>query len=281
TFQIHHRIRPAIRFPPDAGERREVLRVFQNESVSRARIEPDVENVVDLLPAFIATLAKKALTGVWLVPGVGALILEGLDDAQLDFRVLQDIDGAVGFLLDEDGDRHAPGALTRDHPIRFGIDHAVDAVLALRRHPLRGLDRLERAIAQRVVAAVDVLVHRNEPLRRVAEDDRLLRAPRVRILVLEAAARDEHVRVDQRLDHRLVGVALLTLVVDDALAGETGRLRGERAVLIDGIGDRGIDAALFECTRIGGPDLEVLAAMTRRGVDEARTRVVGDVLAGE
>ncbi len=33
--------------------------------------------------------------------------------------------------------------------------------------------------------------------------------------------------LDQRLDHRLVGVALLALVVDDALAGEARRLRGE------------------------------------------------------
>ena len=42
--------------------------------------------------------------------------------------------------------------------------------------------------------------------------------------MLEPAARDQHAGVDQGLDHRLVGVALLALVVDDALAGEARRV---------------------------------------------------------
>ena len=57
----------------------------------------------------------------------------------------------------------------------------------------------------------------------------------MRILVLEAAARDDIAGLGQRLDHRVVGVALLALVVDDALAGEAGRLFGEGAVFIDGV----------------------------------------------
>ena len=47
----------------------------------------------------------------------------------------------------------------------------------------------------------------------------------MRILMLEPAARDEHAGLDQRLDDGLVGVALLALVVDDALAGEARRVR--------------------------------------------------------
>ena len=47
----------------------------------------------------------------------------------------------------------------------------------------------------------------------------------MRILMLQPAARDDHAGFDQRLDDRLVGVALLALVVDDALAGEAGRVR--------------------------------------------------------
>ncbi len=72
---------------------------------------------------------------------------------------------------------------------------------------------VERAMAQRVavlrLAALvgDRLVHGDEPLRRVAEDHRLLRAPRMRILMLQPSARDDHARF-QRLDHGLVGVAL-------------------------------------------------------------------------
>ena len=48
------------------------------------------------------------------------------------------------------------------------------------------------------------------------------------------------------LMHGLVGVALLALVGEDALAGEAGRLLGEAAVVIDRVGDRGIDAARLE-----------------------------------
>ena len=51
--------------------------------------------------------------------------------------------------------------------------------------------------------------------------------------------------IDQRLDHRLVGVALFAFVVDDALAREAGRRLGEGAVLVDGVGDGGVDAARF------------------------------------
>ena len=136
-------------------------------------------------------------------------------------------------------------------------------------------------MAQGVALFIDVLVHRNEPLRRVAEDDRLFRAPRMRILMLKAAARDDVAGFRQSRDDGVIGVALLALVVDDALALEAGRGCGQRAVLIDGVGNDRADAARFQCGAAGGPDLEVLAAMPRRGVDEAGAGVVGDVIAGK
>ena len=103
----------------------------------------------------------------------------------------------------------------------------------------------------------------------------------MRILMLEPAARQQHAGLDQRLDHGLVGVAFFALVVDDALAREARRLIGERAVLVDGVGDRGVDAARFQLARVRGPDVEVLAAMAGRGVDEAGAGVVGDMVAFE
>ena len=60
-----------------------------------------------------------------------------------------------------------------------------------------------------------------------------------------------------------------------------GRVIGESAVLVDGVGDGGIDAARFQLARIRRPDVEVFAAVAGRGVDEAGTRVVGDVITGE
>src|SRR5438309_1976103 len=61
-----------------------------------------------------------------------------------------DFDRAVALLAHENGDRHAPGTLARDHPVRAALDHAGDAVLARRRNPAGDLDRFERAMAQRV-----------------------------------------------------------------------------------------------------------------------------------
>ena len=99
--------------------------------------------------------------------------------------------------------------------------------------------------------------------------------------MLEPAARQQLAGLDQGLDHRLVGVALFALVVDDALAGEARRVVGEGAVLVDGVGDRGVDAARFQFARIRHPDVEVLAAVAGRGVHEAGAGVVGDVVAGQ
>ena len=60
-----------------------------------------------------------------------------------------------------------------------------------------------------------------------------------------------------------------------------GACVGEGAVLVDGVGDRRVDAARFQFARIRRPDVEVLAAVARRGVDEAGAGVVGDMIAVE
>ncbi len=103
----------------------------------------------------------------------------------------------------------------------------------------------------------------------------------MRILMLEPAARDQHAGVAQRLDHRLVGVALLALVGEHALAGKARRLLGEAAIGVDGVGNGGVDATRGELRRVRGPDIEVVATVTRCGVHEAGASVVGDVIAGE
>ncbi len=61
--------------------------------------------------------------------------------------------------------------------------------------------------------------------------------------MLQAPARDQRVSLDQRLDDRLVGITLLALFGDDALAGEAGGLVGVNAVIVDGEGDLGLNAA--------------------------------------
>ena len=97
-------------------------------------------------------------------------------------------------------------------------DHAL-----MRFSPVCGTQRVSSiassAIARRRLAAWGVgegPVHGKKPLRRVAEDDRLLRAPAMRILMLEPSARNQRA-ASQRLDDSLIGVALLALVGEDAL----------------------------------------------------------------
>ena len=103
----------------------------------------------------------------------------------------------------------------------------------------------------------------------------------MRILVLEPAARDQHAGLDQRLDDGVVGIALFALVREHALADEARRMIGECAILVDGVGDHGVDAARFESGLIRRPHLEVLAPVAGRGVHETGAGVVSDVVAGE
>ena len=90
----------------------------------------------------------------------------------------------AGLLVDEDGDRHAPGALARDAPVGPRLDHGADAVAALRREPARRVDGRRAPSARRSFVSM-----RDEPLRRVAEDQRRLGAPGMRIGMDELALR--------------------------------------------------------------------------------------------
>ncbi len=73
----------------------------------------------------------------------------------------------------------------------------------------------------------------------------------MRIGVLQPAARKQRVALDQFLDDRLVGVALLAIVVDDArrpalaVRAEARRVLGEEAGIVDRERDFGRDAARF------------------------------------
>jgi hypothetical protein len=100
--------------------------------------------------------------------------------------------------------------------------------------------------------------------------------------VLQPAAGEQHVRLDQRLDDRFVGLALLALVGDDLLTLEARRIRREAAIGTDGERDGGVDAARFQ---VAGA-LSIQMSKSSRpcpggGVHEAGTGVVGHVVAVE
>src|SRR5690606_20940933 len=140
-----------------------------------------------------------------------------------------------------------PGALAREDPVGTIGDHGAQTVLAGCGIELGGVDGVERAMAQRIaLRTLDRLVHVDKPLRGVAEDDRLLGAPGMGILVLDAAAGDEVARFGKRGDDALVGVALLAIVVDDARAVEAWRLVSIKTIVTNGIGDGRIDTAILQ-----------------------------------
>ena len=186
-------------------------------------------------------------------------------------------------LADENRQRHAPGALARQHPIRLVRDHALDPVLARWRRPSRAFNRVDRKRPQRLAALRigERPIHGQKPLGSIAEDHRRLRPPAVRILVLEPAARDERPGLDQRIDDSSVGVADLPVVGDDALAFEARRLFGEGAVFVDRIGNAGLDPALLKKPCVRRPELEVLAPVAGSGVNKARACIFRHVVAVE
>src|SRR5262249_14073635 len=101
---------------------------------------------------------------------------------------------------------------------------------------------------------------------------------RMRILVLEFSARQQIPSFDQGLDDRLVGVALIAFSVDHAAAFEAGRFFRKESIGVDGVGDARVDASCFERALVGHPNIEVVAAMAWRGMNEAGARVLSDVL---
>ena len=111
AFQIHHGIGAAIDLADDVAELRKILAVFQHEGMRRAGIEPDVADVVDLLPLFVGKAAEETLARARRIPGIRAFGLERVADALVHCLVLQDFDRAIARLAHEHRDRHAPGAL--------------------------------------------------------------------------------------------------------------------------------------------------------------------------
>src|SRR5690606_38064689 len=114
-----------------------------------ARIEPDVENVRDHLPRLAGTVAEEALARTFCEPRVCTFGLESFEDAGIDSFVLQHF----AICISENADRHAPGALTRQDPVRTIFDHGAKARLACIRDEAGVIDRLQRARTQRRAVA--------------------------------------------------------------------------------------------------------------------------------
>ncbi|GBE42269.1 hypothetical protein BMS3Bbin10_00327 [bacterium BMS3Bbin10] len=103
----------------------------------------------------------------------------------------------------------------------------------------------------------------------------------MRVVVGEAAPREQRIGLNESLDDGIICVAELALVVDDNLAFKARRVSGEDAIGTDCVGYGGVDAALLKPRAVFRPDIEVIAAMTGSRVDKAGAGFLGDVIALE
>ena len=184
------------------------IALARHKGVGTARIEPDVENVFNLLIfGRIIGIAEEEF-GVIGEPSIRPARAHGRQDALIHGFILQD---GGGVLVDEHDQRHAPGALAADQPVWPLAHHRGDAVRACFIAPIGRGNLGHRHIAQGLTPQMlNRLVHCDEPLRRVAIDQGRFRAPRVGILVGEAATRQQPASLDQSRNHRAISWAFFT-----------------------------------------------------------------------
>ena len=259
---------------------RGALLALERGGVGGAGVDPDVERVAtagELVgggPAGGKGDALEKLGGCGVVPEVGAafgdLGGDGADDAGVEVGVL--------LLVVDRRDRHAPGALAADAPVGAGLDGAADALLAGLRHP-RDVADFGEGFGARGGAGGHRLVERDEPLVDGAEDDRGLRAPAVRIAVLEILGLHERAERLELLDDvevRRRGPLLLQHL--DGLEGGEADEVGRHATVVDVaavVADRAVDLEL-----VAQAGLVVVLAVAGRGVDAAGA-AVGRHVVGE
>src|SRR4051812_31760419 len=103
----------------------------------------------------------------------------------------------------------------------------------------------------------------------------------MRVGMFEPPTRDEVTGLDQRGNDSIIGVTLLSLIVDDTATGEARHLFRVEAIGIDRVGDACVDAERRERATLPGPKIEIFATVTGRCVHKTRSGLVGDMLAFE
>ena len=231
------------------GREVQLRTLLQNGSMGGTGIEPDIHDIGILGPLGSAALLADFACGddllcLILVPGIGAFLAEQLTDS-LDGGISDVVSAAL--LAVESRDGHTPGTLTADAPVVAVTDHTLHAVVAPVRHPLHGVDGL--------VDIVTELGNRAEPLLGGTEDDGVVAAPAVGVLMLDVHLAHDGTGFGQVGQNGLVGSPdTLTCVL-------TGQLRQAAAVV-----HRNSDGHVVLLRNI-----EVIHAVAACGVDAAGT----------
>ena len=227
----------------------------QHPRPRRAGVEPHIHRVAALAPLgrFLDTGGGQQFRLVALPPHIRTVLAdEGLDVGQA-LAIEQHL---ARFAVIKHRDRHPPGALARDAPIAPLPHHRLNAVAAACRQPRHLGDGRQGLGAE--------ALHRGEPLLGGAENGGLFGAPVVGIAVFIALFRQQGAGLLEGVDDRRVGV------LEHVEAREGPRFLGEGAGLIHRAQHRQAVLAAGE---------EVVDAVARGGMHQARARFGGDVVA--
>ncbi len=117
------------------------LRSCRCDALEReTRIGPHVHDIVYFV--VVDRFLADQLFGLQRKPSLNAALLDAISHLVDEFeRARMQL---TGDFVDEERDRHTPGSLTRDTPVRSVLDHARDALLTPRRRPCHLLDVIER-----------------------------------------------------------------------------------------------------------------------------------------
>ena len=95
------------------GRPLQVVARFQNKGVRYAAVEPDIENIRHALIISAAYSAPRKFW-VFIEPRIGTFLAHRIDNAGVYIGVAQNL---AGFAMHKYGQRHAPCALARYHPV--------------------------------------------------------------------------------------------------------------------------------------------------------------------
>ena len=165
-------------------------------------------------------------------------------------------------LAEEHDDGHTPKALARDAPVRAFFDHFVDAVFAPAWNPFDVLNLSECFRTQRLFAVGRDRLHANEPLLCGAKDHRIVAAPAVRIAVLVGMMAEQRVAIGEKFH-------------DDWIRGEDvfAPIFGQ-ALRVDAL----VVKRCINFKPIFLAGIEVIDAVTRRGVNDAAALIERDIV---
>ena len=216
------------------------------------RIGPHIHDVCRFV--IVLSFAAQEFRRIEREPGIDTVALDtsGHPRDQFAGARVQSAGGAMG----EQRDRHAPGALPRQTPVRTIVDHAGNARLAPLRGPMHVLDIAQRASTQ------PLGIHADKPLRRGTKDHRRFVPPTMRIAVRVRLLTQQSMPLNQFLDdHGSRRVDLET--------GHQCGIRRETPVCTDRIDDR---------QTVALADDEIVLPVCRRRMHRAGTGFERDVV---